>query len=107
MNNILRKLKAFFYKLFNKKQELLIEDKKKQENNFLSSLSYRKELDKVYKEEKLAEELKEGKLDVYELDDNQTEEMIEYFDKDIDNKKKELERIKNHIIEIRKELLNG
>jgi len=48
-----------------------------------------------------------GEIGPSELTDSQTDEMIEYFTKDIEEKRKEIQNIKNHIIEMRKELING
>ena len=76
-------------------------------NDFFSQLSYRNELEEKSKMEVLAQKIKLGEVKIEELDEKTLEEMIEFFNEDIETKKQELEAIKNQILKIRKELSNG
>lgn len=113
MNNKLEKTTGFMYKikklfrnLFNKKYKNSntinpVEVKDTSREHFTNRLkqSSTKEL--------IASSLLLGEIGPSELTDSQTDEMIEYFTKDIEEKRKEIQNIKNHIIEMRKELING
>lgn len=88
----------------NNEKNTNIDEKKK---DFLSQLSYRKELEEIDKRELLAKKLKSGEISIEELDENTLQEMLQFFCEDIDKKKQELEDIKNYILKIRKELSNG
>lgn len=52
----------------------------------------------------LAIELLNNKKNVHELDCKQVEQMTKYFNNEIIRKRKELENIKNNIIQIRNKL---
>ena len=76
-------------------------------NDFFSKLSYKKELEEKDRLDALAKKIKSGEVNIENLDEEVLVEMIDYFNEDIENKKQELEKIKNQIIKIRKELANG
>ena len=113
------KIKIFFKKLFkiktkqkqikNVQNEINTQSKKSENYNFKEKLSYQRELEHQNKIENIARKLKSGEIQIEELQDNSImiDEMIDYFDEDINKKKNELENIKNNILNMRKELANG
>lgn len=100
------KLKKFFKDLFNKKYK---------ESNTIKSLEiknasgeyFRNSIKENESKELMVRSLLLGEIGPSELTDSQTNEMIEYFTKDIEEKRREIENIKKHIIEMRKELIDG
>ena len=48
--------------------------------------------------------LKNGDIDSYDLSNEEVNEMTEYFMNDIEKQNKELQRIKEHIIQMKKQL---
>ena len=64
----------------------------------------KKEIDEQNKKEKLALNLINADVDVNDLTDEEVDEMIEWFKQDIEKQNNELKRIKNHILQIRKEV---
>ncbi len=102
------KIKKFLYNIFNKKEN----DNKKEEKNvqkhidnkFQESISVKKDIDEQNKKEKLALNLINADIDINDLTDEEVNEMIEWFEEDIEKQDNELKRIKAHIIQIRKEL---
>lgn len=100
------KIKRLFRSLFNKKHE---------ESNNIKSLEikgtsgadFRNSLKENESKDLIIQSLLLGKIGPSELTESQTDEMIEYFTKDIEEKRKEIENIKKHIIEMRKELIDG
>ncbi len=73
-------------------------------NKFQESISVKKEIDEQNKKEKLALNLINADVDVNDLTDEEVDEMIEWFKQDIEKQNNELKRIKNHILQIRKEV---
>lgn len=92
------RIKKFFSQIFNKKA-LLIEGKKeecvekieKKENQFES----------VVKRDALAKKLLNTGIKVNQLSNEQIDEMIIYFKKDIEAQKQKLNALKNQIIKIK------
>ena len=76
-------------------------------NKFQESISVKKEIDEQNKKEKLALNLINADVDVNDLTDEEVDEMIEWFKQDIEKQNNELKRIKDHILQIRKEVLNN
>ena len=73
-------------------------------NKFQESISVKKEIDEQNKKEKLALNLINADVDINDLTDEEVDEMIEWFKQDIEKQNNELKRIKNHILQIRKEV---
>lgn len=73
-------------------------------NKFQESISVKKEIDEQNKKEKLALNLINADVDVNDLTDEEVDEMIEWFKQDIEKQNNELKRIKDHILQIRKEV---
>ena len=73
-------------------------------NKFQESISVKKEIDEQNKKEKLALNLINADVDVNDLTDEEVDEMIEWFKQDIEKQNNELKRIKNHILQIRKQV---
>lgn len=102
------KIKKFLYNIFNKKEN----NNKKEEKNvqkhidnkFQESISVKKEIDKQNKKEKLALNLINADVDINDLTDEEVDKMIEWFKQDIEKQNNELKRIKDHILQIKKEL---
>ena len=108
IDTIWRKIKSFFRKLFNRKKysEVEIDNVSKSNKDiFHESLCVREELKEQNRIEKLA--LKLMYDDVYDLTDDEVDEMTEWFKRDIEEKDRELNRIKEHILQMRKELEEG
>jgi len=110
------KIKSFFRRLFSKKEKKLKQEiveelkQEKQEDKkilFKQEITFREEIEEVNQKDKLAQELLDGKINCEELSDEEVDEMTEYFRKDIEKQEQELERIKKHILEIRKQLKNS
>lgn len=80
------------------------EEKIREIKAFHKQISYQEEIEGKRKKEDLAQKLRKGEITVYDLDDNEVEEMQDYFEKDIKKQEEELEKIKKHIIEIKKRL---
>lgn len=55
----------------------------------------------LFSKEKTASKLAKGEITSDDLTDEEVDEMIEYFEKDIESKNREIERIKTHIISIK------
>lgn len=71
-------------------------------NVFREEISYKKEIEELYKKENIAKMLLKEEITSEDLTDEEVEDMIEYFIKDTEKKKKELERIRMRILKIRK-----
>lgn len=106
------KIKTFFRSLLNKnkKNSIMKEDNinfQKDKNKFLEDISLIERTKLEEKNKELAEKVMNFDITLNELTDKETEDMIKYFKEDIRKKNEELEKIKKHIVEMRKELLNG
>ena len=75
--------------------------------SFINRISYREELNKKQRTDNLANKLLIGEIGPTDLNDNEVDEMIEYFTQDIKEKNKRIEDLKKQIQEKRKELANG
>ena len=109
-NNLWKKIKEFFRNLFGKNEKILALNSsdnfqnEKENNNFAEQISMKEQLQKQEEKHKVAQKLLDYELSPYDLTEEEADEMTEYFIKDIEEKNRELERIKNHILSMRKEL---
>lgn len=124
-NSIWYKVKRFFSKIFGEKNNNISEDnitsknvitkkvedvnekietQNEVEKSFKEGISYKEEIQEKNRKEKIANELLNGRIDVYDLSDEEVDEMTKYFTEDIEKQNKELKRIKNHIIQMKKQL---
>ena len=105
------KIRRFFSKLFFKKKivnsndEQIIETKYKVNNQTFTD-ELKEKFETENRKQILADKLLCGEIGVSELGELETNEMIEYFTKDIQNIDNELLKIKQHIISMKKELEN-
>ena len=67
---------------------------------------FKEQFENHKKQNDLADKLRNGTVDIYELQDDEVSEMIDYFVKDSQAIDMELERIKAHILLMRKKLNN-
>lgn len=108
-NNMWKKIKEFFRNMFGKGEKILALNSAdnfsdEESNNFSGHISMKEQLQKQEEQHKLAQKLLDYEISPYDLTEKETDEMTEYFIKDIEEKNRELERIKNHILNMRKEL---
>ena len=108
-NSLWYRIKKFFKNLFFKEKECSIKDIKSFENSTTKyTITFNDNLKEAFEMENkkhvLAEKLLYGELNTSELDENEVDEMIDYFTKDIKNIDNELLRIKQHILAMQKEL---
>mgnify|MGYP000157005167 CR=1 FL=1 len=108
-NGLWYRIKKFFKNLFFKEKKSSVKDIKSFENSttnntitFNNNLKEKFEIEN--KKHVLAEKLLYGELNTSELDENEVDEMTDYFTKDIKNIDNELLRIKQHILAMQKEL---
>lgn len=125
MNNSLVKTNGVWNKIFGGKRDKIIQEISTRENvvtktventnekiemqnetkkSFKEEISYNEEIKEKNRKEKTANELLNGKIDVYDLSDEEVDEMTGYFTEDIERQNKELQRIRNHIIQMKKQL---
>lgn len=110
-NKFWDKIKEFFKKIFGDKKERLALNtgsdyisNKEIKSDFLDEISVQKELENAEKQHQIAQKLLNYDLFPSELTEEETEEMIEWFTNDIEEKDKELEKVKNHIIAMKRQL---
>jgi len=109
-NSLWYRIKNFFRKVFNVNEYDYAGNKEIEtnpESNFQKSNLenlYKIEIDEKTKKEKMANQLFCGGKLIDELTDEELDEMIEYFKQDIQEKTQELNRVKEHIIAMRKQL---
>ena len=108
-NSLWYKIKRFFKSIFHKEKSYNINEtqilKDEQKNNnslFIDNLKEKFEIEN--KKQALAEKLLYGELNTSELEENEVDEMTDYFSKDIKNIDNELVRIKQHILTMQKQL---
>ena len=107
-NSFLNKIKEFFHKIFFKNEIKRIEASEDESivnnanSNFKDDLLVNTNVnDKNLECSKIANQIFNDEIDCYDLTDEQADDMIEYFNYDIKEKQKELERIKNNIIKMK------
>ena len=75
-------------------------------SDFRNRITVKEELEEQNKKDRLAQKLINGELNVFEITDEEVEQMIHWFKKDIQEKDKELNKKKEYILKMRKELKN-
>ena len=108
-NGLWYKIKKFFKGIFSKEKSYNLEEtniakKEQKNNNFVYDNDLKEKFEKENKNKILAEKLLCGDINISELNDEEVDEMTEYFTKDIQNIDNELLRIKQHILYMQKEL---
>ena len=108
-NSLWYRIKKFFKRLFLKEKESSVKDVKPFENSTTNNtITFNNKLKEKFEMENkkhvLAQKLLYGELNTSELDENEVDEMTDYFTKDIKNIDNELLRIKQHILAMQKEL---
>ena len=103
------KIKNFFKKfLFYKKNKLKISNENS--NNNLPNSNFNNSIRDKFSEENMkqdmAKKLLYGEIGVSDLNENEVDEMTEYFKNDIKNIDNELIRIKKHILSMQQSLKN-
>ena len=103
------KIKKFFKKfLFYKKNKLKISNENS--NNNLPNSNFKNSIRDKFSEENtkqdMAKKLLYGEIGVSDLNENEVDEMTEYFKNDIKNIDNELIRIKKHILSMQQSLKN-
>jgi len=97
------KIKRFFKNLFSKKKESNVNQVEVFENKEVNNnLKEKFEIENNKKE--LADKLLCGEILTCELNEKETDDMLEYFKNDINNIDTELEKIKKHILFMKQEL---
>jgi len=108
-NTIWYKIKSFFKKIFIKRinintNKLQEESNLKQKSELFNNISVKEEIEENNRKKDLAEKLLYREIEIGELTEEETDEMIGYFKEDIQKIDNELEIIRNHIISMKKEL---
>ena len=103
------RIKKFFKKIFYRKKEYDSKNIKSLKsvatnNTMAFSDNLKEKFEIENKKQVLAEQLLYGKINTSELNENEVDEMIDYFTKDIQNIDNELLRIKQHILAMQKQL---
>lgn len=108
-NTIWYKIKKFFNKIFTRKspnfKNELSEKNIVKEQNVLS-VTLQEEMAENNRKEYLAKRLLNGELGSGDLTDTEVDEMTQYFKRDIQELDSELNQIKQHILQMRKQLDN-
>ena len=104
------KIKEVFFKIF-ANQEKFATLKSGNENyingernNFTIQISVKEKMNKQERLDEIAQKLLNYELIPSELTDKEVDEMTEWFTQDIKEKDKELEKIKNHILSIKRQI---
>ncbi len=108
-NGVWYKIKNFFRNIFFKeksynKNETKIINNEQINSNFVRENNLKERFEIENRKQNLANKLLYGEIGTSELNENEVDEMIEYFTKDIQNIDNELLRIKQHILAMRQEL---
>ncbi len=105
-NGIWYKIKRFLKKIFWHKKSFKSNEESSIEikENFTFSNNLKNKFETEHKKQILANKLLYGEIGPSELNDQEIDEMTEYFKKDIQNIDNELLRIKQHILYMQKEL---
>ena len=101
-NTIWFKIKNFFKKIFKRKKNneaIEITD-----NTPKNTMTLREKIGEYSRKKELAEKLLNNEIDVYDLTDEEVEEMTEYFVKDIEQLDTEINRVKIHIEAMKKQI---
>ena len=105
-NGIWYKIKRFLQKIFGHKKSFVPNEESTIEKNDNSKFTndLREKFEKKHRNQFLANKLLCGEIGPSELNEQEVDEMTEYFKKDIQNIDNELLRIKQHILYMQKEL---
>ncbi len=107
------KICNFFRKIFQKESIKNKKNIKENANNliqikddkidFIQNISYKDEITNLNRKKDLAEKLMNGNLSINDLTDSQVDEMMEYFTIYINDMNKKIEKIKDFIVNFKKE----
>ena len=108
-NRLWYKIKKFFKSIFFKeksynKNETKTINNEQRNSNLVYNDNLKEKFEKENEKKGLAKKLLYGEIGTSELYEDEVDEMIEYFTKDIQNIDNELLRIKQHILVMRQEL---
>ena len=108
-NSLWYRIKKFFANIFFKEKQSIMKDIKSFENTTTSNtITFNDNLKEKFeienKKQALANKLLYGEISTSELEDNEVDEMTDYFSTDIKNIDNELLRIKQHILNMQKQL---
>lgn len=82
----------------------IVKNDRETKESFKTDISYKEEIKEQNRKESIATKLLNGDIDSYDLSNEEVNEMTEYFMNDIEKQNKELQRIKEHIIQMKKQL---
>ena len=110
-NKVWKKINCFFKRIFrNKKNEFVLGDGSEKKhykeinNDFATQISAKQQLKNKEEQNQMAHKLLNYELFSNELTDEEIDEMIEWFKTDIEVKDKELQKIKNNILNMKTQL---
>ena len=108
-NKIFNKIKEFFRKILGKKQDVLAlnsgnDNFVNREIKFINQISAKENIIEQNRVDDMAQKLLNYELFPSELTEKETEIMTEWFTKDIEEIDLELQKIKNHIINMKSQL---
>ena len=113
MNKKLIKTGTIWYKIkssFNTNKNDFINEsssiEKSKAQTFINALSVKGEIENQNRRKVIAERIIKKEIYIYDLKDEEKDEMTDYFTEDIRKIDKELLRIKNHIKKMKQELNN-
>ena len=101
------RIKKFFKNIFFKEKEYDtkdIKDYRSSTSNNIINNNLKEKFEIENKKQDLANKLLYGEISTSELEDNEVDEMTDYFSTDIKNIDNELLRIKQHILNMQKQL---
>lgn len=78
----------------------------KEVKNFTRDISVREEIENQNRKKLIAQKLINKEISIYDLEDKEINEMTEYFITDIEKLDKEIIKVKEHILKMKKELNN-
>ena len=82
----------------------IVKNDSETKESFKTDISYKEEIKEQNRKEIIAAKLLNGDIDSYDLSNEEVNEMTEYFMNDIEKQNKELQRIKERIIQMKKQL---
>lgn len=109
-NKFFYKIKEVFFKIFANKEKFTTLNSVNENyingerNNFTIQISVKEKMKKQVRLDETAQKLLNYELIPSELTDKEVDEMTEWFTQDIEEKDKELEKIKNHILSIKRQI---
>ena len=106
-NSLWYRIKKFFKNIFFKEKEYDtkdIKDYRSSTSNNIINNNLKEKFEIENKKQDLANKLLYGEISTSELEDNEVDEMTDYFSTDIKNIDNELLRIQQHILNMQKQL---